>query len=50
MQLDEELQAHIINHSQAAKNFDILWQTFVIMGHSRHIATYGNLAIYGKKG
>jgi len=43
MQLDGEIQQHIINHSQALQTFNSIWKTFVILGASRHIATYGNL-------
>ncbi len=43
MQLDKEIQNYINNHSQALQTFNSIWKTFVILGASRHIATYGNL-------
>lgn len=41
--MKNETHEHIINHSQALQTFNSIWKTFVILGASRHIATYGNL-------
>lgn len=46
MQLDKEIQNYTINHSQALQTFNSIWKTFVILGASQHIATYGNLKMY----
>lgn len=41
--MENEVHEHIINNSQALQTFNSIWKAFVILGASRHIATYGNL-------
>lgn len=44
--MKNEVHEHTIKHSQALQTFNSIWKTFVILGASRHIATYGSLKMY----